>query len=162
MARKEWTTEEIRKLRKGYENMKPGELLILMETLNRSKSSIHRKANRLGLTNRKYCGGIPGCKRPLAKFNSPFKEGNKHILWKGGKYQQGGYTNVYTGVKKYQKEHRLVMEKYLGRKLEEWEVVHHKNGIKTDNRIVNLEIVVRKNHYGTVRCPHCLKEFLIK
>lgn len=81
----------------------------------------------------------------------PQFSGAKHKNWRGGIRMERGYRTVYqrpksTEGRNYIAEHRLVLERKLSRRLKSDEIVHHKNGIKTDNRISNLVVMNRFEH----------------
>ena len=87
---------------------------------------------------------------------------------KGNKRIDKGYVLIYVPKHPYRNgqnyiyEHRLVMSNHLGRPLERYEFVHHKNGIKDDNKLENLELLTKNVHRGQVECPYCGKEFTIR
>lgn len=45
-------------------------------------------------------------------------------------------------------EHRLVMARLLDRPLQPFEIVHHKDGVKSNNAISNLQLFVKKGHHS--------------
>lgn len=73
-------------------------------------------------------------------------------MWNGGIYINRGYRKLLrpnhpnADIDGYVLEHRLVMEKSIGRLLTKDEEVHHINGNKTDNRIENLQLLSKTQH----------------
>jgi len=73
-----------------------------------------------------------------AKGTRPWNAGTGN-----GWTDQRGYRWLYVienGKRRARREHRVVMERSIGRRLEPWEVVHHKDGNPSNNALSNLEI----------------------
>ena len=105
------------------------------------------------------CGKLCAC-----RWTAKHKKNRKPFL-----ISKRGYKLIYMPDHPQSKpqggylfEHRLVMERAFGRLLTTNEVVHHINHVKTDNRLENLQLMLKGDHdklnlprQSTLTCPHC-------
>lgn len=71
------------------------------------------------------------------------------------RYDHNGYVRVRFGGWQFM-EHRLIVGYHIGRPLERHETVHHINGVRSDNRIENLQVRVKPHGKGIAqRCRAC-------
>ena len=96
------------------------------------------------MTRKGYWKGKKRSKETKEKISKSVK-GDKNPAWKGGRItRNGGYvyiycpTHPYATKQGYVAEHRLVMEKHIGRVLLPTEVVHHIDNDIQNNLIKNL------------------------
>jgi len=99
--------------------------------------------------------GSCGClRRDVVVSRNIERRGIMADNWRGGKFKSNGYWIVYypdhpfanSQGSGYVRHNRIVMEKYLGRYLDQFEVVHHCNQKRDDDQIENLELMTNSSH----------------
>jgi len=86
-------------------------------------------------------GRIKSCGCYNKEVASLRMSGKNNPFWNGGKtINKRGYIEIKFGENRGKLEHRILYEQYYGIKLKKHQNIHHINGIKSDNRIENLEL----------------------
>lgn len=89
------------------------------------------------------------CNLHYARFRRIGESGPSTKIYKGkNRYVNSGYVYLKVDGQRPMAEHRLVMSELLGRPLAEWENVHHRNGVRDDNRPENLELWAKPQPSG--------------
>ena len=82
----------------------------------------------------------------LNEWHKDNRIGNSSPRWGGGVHIQDGYLFLRQDDGSYKAEHRIIMEKELGRELNSDEIVHHIDENKKNNSIDNLVVLTRAEH----------------
>ena len=118
---------------------------------------IRGRSLRFGGTNgagTKSCGCYS---REVTSKRMKLLRGEKSYGWKGGRcnhHGKDGYVllhkpnHLLSNKGGYVLEHVYIMSEHLNRLIEKEETIHHKNGIKNDNRIENLELWTNRHSSG--------------
>lgn len=107
-------------------------------------------------------------KKCQGKYRSQYNVGENHPNYKGKYKTSDGYIllhlprHPFCDKAGYVKEHRIVMEDFLGRYITKEEVVHHVNHIRDDNRIENLMLFPSNKAHSSFHAKENFNNFQYK
>lgn len=131
------------------------ELSIPQSTLRfrfKNKGILRSRADavRLAAKKGKLGSGLRGKKRIFTEEwkenirQGKLRHGLKHAT--GLSKKPNGYIEITRGPNKGKGQHVVIMEQHIGRPLEADECVHHRNEIRDDNRLCNLQLMTKSEH----------------